>query len=395
MATTKFYLDTRGVPEDKAAPLKIALTHKGKTVLLKLDVRLMRNQWDKVTGKISGHKNKQFLNMYIHKRKQELDEMLLTSCVEHMTAIQIKRMVMAQLNTKTKENMGEDKNSFMSRFLTFTNSKAGRTKEIYTATYNRINAFYGARARELQFEDITKEWLTAFDAFLLRSAPSRNARNIHLRNIRAVFNEAIDDEVTSFYPFRRFKIRPVATPKRSLTMEQLRALFAAEVKPFERKYIDMFRLIFFLAGINIVDLCRLKTIHDGRAEYYRAKTGRLYSIKVEPEAQEIINRYKGVGQLLYMLDRCSDYRYYAQKLNKVVNAVCHEACPSVQENVTTYWARHSWATIAASLDIPKETIAAALGHGGNTVTDIYIDFDRRKVDEANRKVINWVLYGKR
>ena len=142
MATTKFYLDTRGVPEDKAAPLKIALTHKGKTVLLKLDVRLMRNQWDKVTGKISGHKNKQFLNMYIHKRKQELDEMLLTSCVEHMTAIQIKRMVMAQLNTKTKENMGEDKNSFMSRFLTFTNSKAGRTKEIYTATYNRINAFF-------------------------------------------------------------------------------------------------------------------------------------------------------------------------------------------------------------------------------------------------------------
>ena len=50
---------------------------------------------------------------------------------------------------------------------------------------------------------------------------------------------------------------------------------------------------------------------------------------------------------------------------------------------------------AASLDIPKETIAAALGHGGNTVTDIYIDFDRRKVDEANRRVLDWVLYGTR
>ena len=64
-------------------------------------------------------------------------------------------------------------------------------------------------------------------------------------------------------------------------------------------------------------------------------------------------------------------------------------------NLTTYWARHTWATIAASLDIPKETIAAALGHGGNTVTDIYIDFDQRKVDEANRKVIDWALYGKK
>ena len=56
--------------------------------------------------------------------------------------------------------------------------------------------------------------------------------------------------------------------------------------------------------------------------------------------------------------------------------------------------RHSWATIAAYLDIPKDTIAAALGHGGHTVTDIYIEFDMRKVDEANRKVLDYVLYDK-
>ena len=64
-------------------------------------------------------------------------------------------------------------------------------------------------------------------------------------------------------------------------------------------------------------------------------------------------------------------------------------------DISSYWARHSWATIAASLDIPRDTIAHALGHGGNTVTDIYIDFDEGKVDEANRKVLDWVLYGKK
>ena len=65
-------------------------------------------------------------------------------------------------------------------------------------------------------------------------------------------------------------------------------------------------------------------------------------------------------------------------------------------DITTYWARHSWATIAASLDIPNETIAAALGHTyGNRITAIYIDFDMKKVDDANRKVIDWVLYGKK
>ena len=58
--------------------------------------------------------------------------------------------------------------------------------------------------------------------------------------------------------------------------------------------------------------------------------------------------------------------------------------------LSIYWARHTWATIASELDIPKETIAKALGHGGSSVTDIYIDFDMRKVDEANRKVIDYV-----
>ena len=58
-------------------------------------------------------------------------------------------------------------------------------------------------------------------------------------------------------------------------------------------------------------------------------------------------------------------------------------------HISTYWARHTWATIAASIEIPKETISHALGHGNDTVTDIYIDFDMNKVDEANEKVINY------
>ena len=56
---------------------------------------------------------------------------------------------------------------------------------------------------------------------------------------------------------------------------------------------------------------------------------------------------------------------------------------------------HSWTTIAAEPDIPKETIAAALGHGGNSVTDVYIRFDDRKIDEANRRVLDYVFYDKK
>lgn len=74
--------------------------------------------------------------------------------------------------------------------------------------------------------------------------------------------------------------------------------------------------------------------------------------------------------------------------NGTINKHLHR----LQAGLTTYWARHSWATIAASLDIPKETISAALGHQlGSTITSIYIDFDQAKVDRANRQVIDYIL----
>ncbi len=297
------------------------------------------------------------------------------------------------------------KKLFAERFRSFALLKERKsTREIYLLTLRRMADFDPALETR-DFKDITVDWLTRFDLFLARTSKSKNGRNVHLRNIRAVFNAAIDDEITSCYPFRRFRIKPVPTPKRSLSVEKLRQLFAYPVEHYAVQYLDMFKLIFLLIGINMVDLYDLTGItSDGRIEYTRAKTGRAYSIKVEPEALEIIERYRGRRKLLYIADNYDNYKDYMHRMNRALQETGENVhgkhgsrtlvapfCP----NITTYWARHSWATIAASLDIPKETIAAALGHGGNTVTDIYIDFDRTKVDQANRRVIDWVLYNKK
>ena len=243
-----------------------------------------------------------------------------------------------------------------------------------------------------------------FDVFMAKTSPSKNSRNIHLRNIRAVFNEAIDDEITTFYPFRRLKIRPVATRKRNLKVEDLRTFINYPCEPHAQKYLDMFKLMFMLIGINSIDLAHLKEVRDGRIEFYRAKTNRLYSIKVEPEAMEIIEKYRGENWLLFILDHWRNHKDFTLKMNYTLKHIGpvkrsglggKKSYEPLFPDISTYWARHSWATIAASLDIPRDTIAHALGHGGNTVTDIYIDFDQSKVDVANRKVLDWVLYGKR
>ena len=189
-------------------------------------------------------------------------------------------------------------------------------------------------------------------------------------------------------------------------MEQLRQFKDYPCEQTQVQYKDIFMLIFYLCGINMVDLCRLKKItSDGYIEYKRAKTGKPYRIKVEPEALEIINRYKGKNYLLNILDRYKDYRNYLHRLNINISEIgetkivkrSHGKLGKKQKEglfpeLSTYWARHTWATIAASLDIPKETIAAALGHEiGNRITSIYIDFDQKKIDDANRKVIDYLF----
>ena len=407
MAKINFYLDLRYADPGSAGYLKLSISRKGKTALIPLNVSVLPGQWDKRSCKVVNHPNKNALNAFIYNRRLVAENVVMrllsTGEMSGLTATNLKHIIEEEFDPTPVTESPDTSKLFSSRFLRFAESKSSSTRDCYMHTFGRMKAFC-PRLEELRFEDITREWLTTFDTWLSSSSPSRNARNIHLRNIRAVFNAAIDDEITSFYPFRRFKIKPVATAKRALSVDELRALFRADVEPFAQKYLDCFKLIFFLIGINVVDLCRLQEIRGGRVEFHRSKTGRLYSIKVEPEAWDIIDRYRGRGQLLDILDRYTNHKDYTHRLNENLQKIGKverlgrggkKIYTPMFPGLTSYWARHSWATIAASLDIPKETIAAALGHGGNSVTDIYIDFDREKVDRANRQVLDWVLYGKK
>lgn len=259
---------------------------------------------------------------------------------------------------------------------------------------------------ELKFDDITLKWLKDFDESLIDTGASQNTRNIHFKNIRTCLNRAIDEELTNNYPFRRFKIKAEETRKRNLPVEELRRLFDYAVEPHQELYRDMFKLIFLLIGINTIDLYSLKEVtKDGYIEYRRAKTHKLYKIKVEPEAMEIINRYKGTTGLLSIADRWKSHRDFQKfcniELKKIgsmerVGRGGKKVIKSEWPELSTYWARHSWATIAADIDVPDAVISCALGHSTvNPTTGIYIDRNKKKVDEANRRVIDWVFYGKR
>ena len=398
MITYKFIIQKRPIRKE----LKLRLFNNGKKAELGLGVITDEETLNDALSKDPSTKAKH-LSLYINQRKVEIDKVIISLLDAGRGNIDVKELSsLVKTALKLEENTDE---TFLGWFRRFADGKSNAgTKGVYNHTMSRMKA-YDPQLAIRKFEDINLQWLEKFEKFLAETSPSKNARNIHLRNIRAVFNYAIDNEVTAFYPFRRFKIRPEETRKRSLSVEELRKLFDYPVEEYAEIYRDLFKLIFMLCGINTVDLHGLKSItKEGRIEYKRAKTGRLYSIKVEPEAMEIIEKYKGEKGLLCIADRWNDSRNFRHQLNKALQRIGvverkgrggKKMINSEFDGLTSYFARHSWATAAYEIGISKDIIAQALGHSdGHDTTNIYIKEDVRKVDKANRKVLDWVLYGK-
>lgn len=330
-------------------------------------------------------------------KKNRLDEILIVAervliANRTLSARQVKPLILKALNP-TKGTAGQFLTDYIYRYA---ETKSGRTVDLYKQTAKRVSEF----DRNATLDAIDIIWLKNFEKKCAKTMKV-NTISIHLRNIRAVFNWAISEEKTSNYPFARFKIKQEATAKRSLSVEELRLLRDYPCEPFQEKYRDMFMLMFYLIGINAKDLLNLthKNVVNGRIEYVRAKTKKRYSIKIEPEAAQIIERYRGKNHLLSILDKCGNELNWLHRMNDALKSIgktykngCAPTGKALFPNLSSYWSRHTWGTLAAEIDTPIDTIAHALGHNipELNVTSIYIRFNEKKVDEANRKVIDFV-----
>lgn len=393
MAIVSFYLDKRRAKKDGAFPIKLYVNHN-KRFYIKTDFSALENNWEGTQFSKSepNYKAKNvILRNILNKAENALYELEREGRLKGTSDERLKHIIELAISNK-----GINRNTVLSLFDEFIASKQRQgTRLFYLSTKSKVEMF----DKNCTFGDIDKKWLSGFDSFMQSNGLSVNSRGMHMKNLRALFNYAIDEEITNNYPFRKFLIKKEETRKRSLTVEQLRILRDYPCSRFLQRYKDLFMLMFYLIGINAVDLFGAKELREGRLEYRRTKTGKLYSIKVEPEAMEIIKKYKGKEYLLNILDRYSDYRLFLIRMNASLKFIGDiktgkdgkKQVTPLFPDISSYWARHTWATIAASLDIPKETISAALGHEiGSPITSIYIKFDQKKVDEANRKVIDYV-----
>ena len=396
MATVKFYLDKRRQKKDGTYPIKLNVFHN-KQIMIATQLSASEKEWNgnEYSVRAQNYKPRNIVARgIINKAETVIFTLEQQEKLKSTTDKALKKLIEDAISSKV-----ENQKTFLYYLDEFVSKKTNQgTKSIYTTTRNKIEEYDS----HCTFESMDKSWLEKFEAWMAKTMKV-NAYAIHLRNIRSVFNYAIDEEYTTLYPFRRFSIKKEETRKRSLTAEQLRLLRDYPCEEYQIRYRDMFMLMFYLIGVNAADLFNAKhsALVNGRFEYKRAKTGKLYSIKVEPEAQAIIEKYKGKDYLLNIMDEYVNYKDFLHRMGiglKQIGETERKGLGGKKSrnplfpDLSSYWARHTWATVAAELDVPKEVIAHALGHSwaNSTTTDIYIRFDMKKVDEANRKVIDFV-----
>lgn len=421
MAKISLYLDSRKANAEGKYPLAIHLFHQSvaqrKTLRIPTGLHFTKEEWEQVSLSMANDKPFQWTRTteevsalrasYIsalNRIDREQDINLLTP--EKLRDL-LMQIVTGTTRTKSSSSSAKtNKSLFLPHFRKFMESReTPGTREMYNRTLKKMIE-YDADAEMLSFEMIDKDWLMGFDEHLEKTTCA-NIRNMHFRNIRAAFNAALDDDLTTNDPFRKFKLPKLEeTRKRALTLSQIQQLKDYPCEAWQEEYRDMFMLLFYLIGINLVDLLTAKPedIVDGRLEYRRDKTHKLYSIKIEPEAMEIIKKYQGKKYLLSPMDRYTNHKNYMQHMNRALQKIGLHYTTSQEKkgealfpDLSSYWSRHTWASVASSLDISMELIGRALGHAwvNKTITSVYIDFDTRKVDEANRKVIDAVCAKKK
>lgn len=370
--------------------IKIALTKDSSTTYLPTGVKVRAGHWR--NRQVVGRPDKMTLNTSLEKQKADVMAIIRDNRVAcryaDMSVSEIKKDILKRLaGVKVEVKMP----LFLKLFDSFAEKRRSeRTKEIYRASARKIRKLI-PDSELLTVDDITLDWLEEYEDTLISRGNNPATRSIEFRNIRAVVKYALKHKIIRDNPFEGFTIPEGRSPNRALTVTELRSFINAEMEPWEQKYMDFFLLSFLLLGINTEDLLHLDGIQEGRINYIRAKTHTDMSVKVEPEALDIINKYKGGKHLLNVLDTYSNTHNWTSKVDAVLKDIAkRNGLPPI----TMYWARHTWATLAnVDLRIELSTVSDALGHQPEKkVTLIYIKKkDYTKVDEANRKVIDYVL----
>lgn len=390
MATIKLILDTRRASKQGIYPLKFRLNNQRKYCDIGTGVSVQLTSFDPVREVILDDYD---LDDQMQQQRRVYEKRLKELSLEqknHASPTALKAMLTKKSATEYTIDA-----FWLEEIERLQQCKRLGGAQVYRMTYNILKQETNLH---VPFSQFTSRDLYALETKLAMRGMKVNSISVYMRTFKAICNKAIKQELVDYawYPFRSFTIRKEKTVPRVLTMEEIKKYFELDLSPDEHryKYWCIGKLLFMLRGINVRDLINLTpaNIKNGRIIYRRAKTGKMYSVALLPEAEQIFKQFSDGHTLLSLIskeDLKNESRLvktYHQR-NKIINKHLKKLglLIGTTEEITTYVFRYTYANMAKQMGYSKDLIAEALGHEyGNKVTGIYLEqFDLKVIDDMN------------
>lgn len=267
----------------------------------------------------------------------------------------------------------------------------------YTSTRSSLAKFL--HHRDIRMSEVDLCFVRQYEDYLYSNGASGNTVSYYLRNLRALYNLAVVDSFHphSEYPFTKVQTRPTKTVKRALSRNDMQILADLQLdsSPELEFARDLYLFSFYAQGMAFVDIVLLKKtdICNGVLTYSRHKSKQLIHIAVTPQMQSLIDKYATENEYVFPIisgEYSSAYKQYRLALGRINRHLKKIAVMvDIKVPLTTYTARHTWATHARNFGAPISVISAGLGHTSEEMTRIYLkEFDASLLDQINSVVTN-------
>lgn len=271
-----------------------------------------------------------------------------------------------------------------------------RTAERYATVLNSFKRFLGED--DVLLDEVDSNLMVRYETFLKARGICPNSSSYYMRGLRAVYNRAVEKELTvQRNPFRHVYTGIDKTVKRAVPLKIIRQLRELDLalSPASDFARDIFLFSFYTRGMSFIDMAFLKKkdLQNGILTYRRHKTNQQLFIKWEKPMQEIIDKYD-TSKTPYLLPIIKDTDADEWRQYKNASHLVNDKLKKLGERLglpvplTSYVARHAWASIAKSKNIPVSTISEAMGHDSENTTRIYLaSLDTSVVDKANSLIL--------
>lgn len=387
-------------------PLMLRITKDRKRTMKSLGITVHPDNWDFDRNEPKNKcPNRKYIQQIIFKVKSEYQTKLLEKSAyaeEYTAATLLHETDRAQIKSETVDNFYLQTIDRLKREGTIGNAYA------YQNSYNVLRNFNENKPLNFPFGQIDELFLNRFESWLRSKGNKETTMSFQMRTLRAMFNRAIKAKVVAKEknPFVDYKVSKFSTktPKRALcksdTLKLIQADYSKRGRDFQLAQ-DVFVFSYLCGGIAFVDIANLTPVNiiDGRLVYNRQKTHGVINIPLSEQAVSIIAKYEEYctysGYLFPILDQ-RRHTTPLQKKNRI-HKVCRQVNLTLKKisnelgikmPVTTYVARHSFATVLKKSGVNISIISEALGHQSLKTTQIYLDsFENSQIDEAMKNLL--------